>query len=163
MQTDAPAAPAGYPPHEIRTGEPTRSARLKWVVVVEETLPAGRAVNAAVCVAAATGQAVPGLLGPDAKDAAGECHPGPAIRGLPWAGCAILAASSSQLAAIRSNAAAGVLVANMPSLAQATRVHDEYLEQVSTTGTGQLSYYAVSVVGPRNTIDKMAGKLALLT
>jgi hypothetical protein len=72
-----------------------------------------------------------------------------AIRGLPWAGCPILAASSSQLAAIRSNAAAaGVLVANMPSLAQATRVHDEYLEQVSTTGTGQLSYYAVSVVGP---------------
>lgn len=63
-----------------------------------------------------------------------------AIPGLPWASCAILAASSSQLAAIRSNAAAaGVLVANMPSLAQATRVHDEYLEQVSTTGTGQLS------------------------
>ncbi len=160
MQADAPAAPAGYAPHEIRTGEPTRSARLKWVVVVEETMPEGRAVNAAVCVAAATGQAVPGLLGPDAKDAAGDCHPG-----LPWAGCTILAASSSQLAAIRRKAVAtaGVFVADMPSVAQNTRVYDEYLEQVSTTGTDQLSYYAVSVIGPRNTIDKMVRKLALLT
>lgn len=160
MQTDAPTAPVGYAPQEIRTGEPTRSARLKWVVVVEETLPAGRAVNAAVCVAAATGQAVPGLLGPDAKDAAGDCHPG-----LPWAGCTILAAASSQLVAIRRKAVttAGVFVADMPGVAQSTRVYDEYIEQVSTTDTDQLSYYAVSVIGPRNTIDKMVRKLALLT
>jgi hypothetical protein len=159
VQTDASAAVVGYAPEEIHTGEPTRSARLKWVVVVDETLPAGRAVNAAVCVAAATGQAVPGLLGPDAKDAAGDCHPG-----LPWAGCTILAASSSQLAAIRRKAVttAGVFVADMPSVAQSTRVYDEYLEQVSTTDTDQLSYYAVSVIGPRNTIDKMVRKLALL-
>jgi hypothetical protein len=60
-------------------------------------------------------------------------------------------------------AAAGVFMADMPSLAQATRVYDEYLQQVSTTGTGQLRYYAVSVIGPRNTIDKMVSKLALLT
>jgi hypothetical protein len=159
VQTDASAAVVGYAPQEIRTGEPTRSARLKWVVVVEETLSAGRAANAAVCVAAAAGQAVPGLLGPDAKDAAGDCHPG-----LPWAGCTILAASSSQLAAIRSRAVAtaGVFVADMPSVAQSTRIYDEYLEQVSTADTERLNYYAVSVIGPRNTIDKMVRKLALL-
>jgi hypothetical protein len=159
VETDAPETAVGYAPHEIRTAEPTRTARLKWVVIVDETLPAGRVVNAAVCVAAATGQAVPGLLGPDAKDGDGVCHPG-----LPWAGCAILAASSSQLAAIRSKAqvTAGVFVADMPSLAQSTRVYDEYLEQVSTTDTDELEYYAVSVIGPRNTIDKMVRKLALL-
>ena len=48
----------GYAPDEIRTDEPTRSARLKWVVIVDEALPAGRAVNSAVCVAAATSAAV---------------------------------------------------------------------------------------------------------
>jgi hypothetical protein len=35
------------------------------------------------------------------------------------------------------------------SLAQSTRVYDEYLEQVSVTGTDELEYYAVSVPGPR--------------
>jgi hypothetical protein len=56
----------GFEPEEIRTAEPTRSARLKWVVVVDEALPAGRATNAAICVAAATTAEVGGLIGPDA-------------------------------------------------------------------------------------------------
>ncbi|GII51733.1 hypothetical protein Pth03_01220 [Planotetraspora thailandica] len=149
--------PVGYAPEEILTGEPTRSARLKWVVVVDETLPAGRIVNAAVCVAAATGAAVAGLLGPDAKDASGHVHPG-----LPWAGCTILAAPPSKLAEIRAraDAAEGVFVADMPDLAQATRVYDEYLEQVSASA--ELGYYAVSVIGPRKTVDGIVRKLSLL-
>jgi hypothetical protein len=152
------AAPAvGYAPEEILTGEPTRSARLKWVVVVDEALPAGRIVNAAVCVAAATGAGVPGLLGPDAKDAAGDLHPG-----LPWAGCTILAASSSQIAEIRAKAAAeeGVYVADMPGLAQRTRVYDGYLEQMSAAE--ELDYCAVSVIGPRKRVDGIVRRLSLL-
>lgn len=47
--------------------------------------------------------------------------------------------------------------------AQDTRVYDEYLQQVSTTGTDQLRYHAVSVIVPRSTIDKMVRKLALLS
>lgn len=52
----------GFEPDEVRIGEPTRSARLKWVIVVDEALPAGRAVNAAVCVSAGTATRVAGLL-----------------------------------------------------------------------------------------------------
>lgn len=147
----------GFEPDEVRTDEPTRSARLKWVLVVDETLPAGRAVNAAVCVSAATAAGVTGLLGPDATDTAGSPHPG-----LPWAGCSVLAASPDQLAAIRAKAAAslGVFVADMPVQAQHTRVYDEYLEQVGAAA--ELAYYAVSIVGPRNRVDKIVGKLPLL-
>ena len=147
----------GFEPDEIRTGEPTRSARLKWVVVVDASLPAGRAANAAVCVSAATASGVDGLLGPDARDATGSDHPG-----LPWAGCSILAASSDQLAQVRAKAAAslGVFVADMPAAAQHTRVYDEYLTEVATTDVPQ--YYAVSIVGPRNRVDKIVGKLPLL-
>ena len=43
----------GFHPDEVDTASPTRAARLKWVVVVDEALPPGRAVNAAVCAAAA--------------------------------------------------------------------------------------------------------------
>jgi hypothetical protein len=35
------------PPEEILTSEPTRSARLEWVIVADEAIPAGLMVIAA--------------------------------------------------------------------------------------------------------------------
>lgn len=149
----------GFQPHEVDTAAPTRSARLKWVVVVDEALPPGIAANAAICTAAATAANVGGLLGPDAADADGSTHPG-----LPWAGCSVLRATQDQLAVIRAKAAAAdeVFVADMPASAQLTRVYDEYLGAVAATAGDALTYYAVSVVGARNRIDRIVGRLALL-
>lgn len=149
----------GFEPDEIRTDEPTRSARLKWVIVVDEALPAGRATNAAICVAAATTATVTGLIGPDAKDADGSPHPG-----LPWAGCSVLGAPAGRLAEIRTRAVGslGVFVADMPVQGQATRVYDEYLRQVGETAGAELAYHAISLVGPRNRIDKLVHRLGLL-
>src|SRR5690348_14744481 len=109
----------GFAPTEIDPSAPTRAARLKWVVVVDADLPAGRATNAAICTAAATSQAVAGLLGDDAVDADGHAHPG-----LPWAGCTVLAADATTLRTIRAKAAArpDFFVADMPAAAQQTRV-----------------------------------------
>ncbi|GIG27834.1 DUF2000 domain-containing protein [Cellulomonas marina] len=151
--------PVGFAPDEIRTAEPTRSARLKWVVVVAEELPPGRAVNAAVCVAAATSRAVTGLLGPDARDADGSVHPG-----LPWAGCTVLVAPAAALVALRAKAAAAadVFVADMPEAAQTTRVYDEYLAAVAGATGEDLGLLAVGVVGPRNRVDRIVGRLPLL-
>lgn len=149
----------GFAPEEVDTAAPTRSARLKWVVVVQEGLPAGRAVNAVACVAAAVGAGVRGLLGPDAVDADGSTH-----AGLPWAGCSVLAASVEQLTAIRSKAATsdGVLVVDMPEAAQLTRVYDEYLQTVSEQDADALAPLAVALVGPRNRVDRIVGRLPLL-
>lgn len=149
----------GFAPHEVDTGAPTRSARLKWVIVVDESLPPGIAANAAACVAAATAPHVAGLLGPAATDAGGHEHPG-----LPWAGCSILKGSADQLAALHARAAASdtVFVADMPAAAQLTRVYDEYLEAVGSAAPAELPYYAVGLVGPRNRVDKLVGRLPLL-
>ncbi|WP_431220615.1 DUF2000 domain-containing protein [Leifsonia xyli] len=149
----------GFLPDEVETGAPTRSARLKWVVVVDGSLPAGLAANAAICTAAATAAHVTGLLGPAAVDADGSTHPG-----LPWAGCSVLKASGDQLAAIRAKADAAddVFVADMPAAAQLTRVYDEYLQSVAASASADLPCYAVSVVGPRNRVDRIVGRLALL-
>lgn len=149
----------GFEPDEIRTDEPTRAARLKWVIVVDETLPAGRATNAAICVASATAVGVTGLLGPDAKDGGGSVHPG-----LPWAGCTVLGAPAGRLGAIRAKAvdSAGVFVADMPTYGQSTRVYDEYVRQLGETDTADVAYHAVSLVGPRNRIDKLVHRLGLL-
>ncbi|WP_113704348.1 DUF2000 domain-containing protein [Nonomuraea lactucae] len=149
----------GFAPEEIDPTAPTRAARLKWVIVVNGELPSGRAVNAAVCAAAATAASVTGLLGEEAVDSEGDSHPG-----LPWAGCSVLAADPVTLRTIRGKAAAsaGTFVADMPAAAQHTRVYAEYLETVSKTAADDIEYYAVSIVGPRNRVDKIVGRLPLL-
>ncbi len=149
----------GFAPDEIDPTTPTRAARLKWVVVVNRDLPPGRAVNAAVCVAAATSPAVTGILGDDAVDADGNVH-----AGLPWAGCTILAADTGTLRTIRAKAAssAGTFVADMPAAAQHTRVYADYLATIKETAADDIDYYAVGIVGPRNRIDKIVGKLPLM-
>ena len=149
----------GYEPDEIRLDQPTRAARLKWVVVVDESLAAGQAANAVVCVAAATATGVAGLLGPDATDADGTGH-----AGLPWAGCTVLVAPRAELARIRAKALAspGTHVADMPAAAQRTRVYTEYLAAVAGRAADDLEYLAVSLVGPRNRVDRVVGRLPLL-
>ncbi|WP_405818359.1 DUF2000 domain-containing protein [Streptomyces sp. NBC_00838] len=143
----------------VRTDLSTRHAPLKWVVVVDEDLPAGRAVNAAACMAAAVGKALPDLLGGDGHDGSGHPHPG-----LPWAGCSVLAADAATLHALREKAAAkeDVFVVDMPEPAQTSRIYDEYLDLLAGTKHEDLTYHAVSLVGPRNRIGKLVGKLPLL-
>jgi hypothetical protein len=150
--------PVGFAPEEIITSEPTRAARLKWVVVVDRTVPPGRMVNAVACVAASTGQAVSGLVGPAGADASGQAHPG-----LPWAGCSVLSAEPADLAELREKAAAseGVLVVDMPTSAQTNRVYDEYLAELAETKPADLAACAVSIVGPRNKISKLVKRFEL--
>jgi len=118
---------ADFAPEEIITSEPTRSARLKWVIVADEAVTAGLMVNAVACIAASTGAAVTGLIGLGGRDASGHSHPG-----LPWAGCTVLTASSAALAEIREKAAAdGAVVVDMPRIAQTNRVYDDYLAELA--------------------------------
>ncbi len=149
----------GYAPQETQQTEGTRAPRLKWVIVVDENLPGGRAVNAAVCVASATAAAMPGLLGPDVTDATGRAHPG-----LPWTGCSILAASAEQLAQIRARAIAAedMFHADMPTVAQHSKLYDDYIEQMANAESDGVGYYALSVIGPRNRVARMVHKLSLL-
>ncbi|MFD1713681.1 DUF2000 domain-containing protein [Amnibacterium flavum] len=149
----------GFDPGEIDTSAPTRSARLKWVIVVDDALSVGRQSNAVACVAAATQAGVSGLLGPDAVDADGARHPG-----LPWAGCTILGAGTERMTTVlaRASTRPEVFVADMAGAAQETRVYDEYLETVGRTPSSELGVRAVSLVGPRKAVDKIIGGLSLL-
>ena len=149
----------GFAPQELDFTMSTRQARLKWVVVVNADLPPGRAANAAVCAAAPTVTSVPGLLGTDATDAEGIAHPG-----LPWAGCSVLVADSATLRTIRAKAAsrADIFVADVPTAAQSTRVYGDFVAAVGRTRTEDVDYCALSIVGPRNPVDKIVGRLPLM-
>jgi hypothetical protein len=155
--TDTPRL--GYMPEEIVTSEPTRSAKYKWAIIVDTSVPVGRMVNAVACVAAATGAFVDGLIARGGPDASGHAHPG-----LPWAGCTILGGTPEEVAAARARAASSedMLVVDMPAAAQAHRVYDHYLAELARTGPGDLGVCVFSVIGPRNRVDKITKKLALL-
>ncbi len=45
MSVQTAAVRPGFDLDEVVTSEPTRSARLKWVVVVDASIPAGRALS----------------------------------------------------------------------------------------------------------------------
>lgn len=158
IEMGGPSAPR-FEPEEVVTNEPTRSARLKWVVVVNDSVPVGRMANAVACIAASTGSAVAGLVARGGPDAAGYPHPG-----LPWAGCTVLAASGEVMARTRSAAAsaAGVLVVDMPASAQTHRIYDDYLAELAGTAPEDLDPCAISIVGPRNRVDKIIKRLPLL-
>jgi hypothetical protein len=149
----------GYTTEEIRLSEPTRAARLKWVIVVDAAAPLGQQVNAAACIAASTSAAISGILGPDAVDADGT-----AVAGLPWAGCTILAAPAEQLAAIAAKAEStdGMFVSVMPLAAQTNRVYDEYRSELARTAGTDRALVGISVVGARNAVDRLVKRLSLL-
>ena len=151
--------PIGFAPEQVDQSVSTRDVPSKWVIVVDETLPAGRAVNAAACVASAIADRTAGLLGDDAVDADGVVHPG-----LPWIGCTVLGAAPARLTEIRAQAATqpDLLVVDMPTQAQHTRVYDDYLLGVGRTRAVDLSYYAVALFGPRKTVDRAVKGLRLL-
>ena len=159
MSTGVEAATVGFAPHEIDQSASTRELPSKWVVVVDQALPAGRAVNAAVCVAGATTQRTTGLLGEAAVDADESTHPG-----LPWVGCTVLGAPAQRLTDIRRQAVAqpGVAVVDMPTQAQHTRVYDDYIFAVANSRGVDLSYCAISLIGPRRIVDKLVKGLTLL-
>ncbi|GAB3456340.1 hypothetical protein GCM10027570_37750 [Streptomonospora sediminis] len=150
--------PVELGPDDITIDAPTRSARVKWVMVIDGGLDAGLAANTAGCLAAAVGRELPRLIGPGGADASGAVH-----RGLPWTGCTVLSGDADAVARVRDSAMAktGLLVVDMPSLAQVCRVYGGYLDALADTEPADIRYQGVALVGPRNKVDKIVGRLPL--
>ncbi|MED7929600.1 DUF2000 domain-containing protein [Nonomuraea sp. LP-02] len=142
---------------ERRGDLPTRELPVKWVIVLDRDLPRGLQANAAACLAASVGVAVPDIVGEGGVDAAGTAH-----AGLPWTGCTVLAAPSAIVRRIRDDAAAepDLVMADMADLAQRASVYNDYLAALADAV--EPSYYAVSLFGPRQVVERLTGRLPLL-
>ncbi|GAA3749007.1 DUF2000 domain-containing protein [Salinactinospora qingdaonensis] len=145
--------------NEIQIDLSTRELGFKWVMVVNRDLPSGLIANTTGCMAAAVGKAIPALVGPGGTDASGTDHVG-----LPWSGCTVLGAEVEKVREIRekSRTKSGLFVVDMPETAQICRVYGGYLNTLSTTASENITYHGVSIVGPRNKVDKLVGRLPLL-
>jgi hypothetical protein len=138
----------------------TRPATLpeRCVIVVDETLPPGRAANAAAVIALTVGQRHPALVGPALVDASGVVHPG-----LIPIGIAVLAASQAALAGVREKAiAAGCDVVDFPVQGQQTTDYSAFRDAVAQVATAGLQYVGVALIGPRKPVSKIVANLGLL-
>lgn len=144
---------------DVQQGVSTRSAKVKWVIVADRSLGPGLIANAAACLGAAVAATFPVMVGAAVEDASGQTH-----AGLPWGGCAILGAEAEKVREIRTKAVvrAGLFVADLSKHAQASRNYQEYRAGLASSAEDELGYYAVSLVGPRNKVDKLVGGLPLL-
>jgi hypothetical protein len=141
------------PDVEETAPEPTRC-----VIVVDSSLPPGRAANAAAVIALTLGKRHPHLGGPDLVDASGHAHPG-----LIPIGIAVLAASASELNALRSKAFKhGVDVVDFPTQGQQTTNYAEFRSRVREIPTEDLTYVGVGLYGSRKSIGRAVGRFSLL-
>jgi hypothetical protein len=147
------------PDDDVRLDVPTRKQQWKWVVVIDRALPVGLMVNAAACISAAVGTSMPHLVGPAGVDASGLTH-----EGLPWTGISVLAADAPALHELRTKAEArdGLLVLDMPEVAQRSTAYAGYLDRLAETAHEDIAYHAIGIVGPRKKVDKLVGRLGLL-
>jgi hypothetical protein len=132
---------------------PTRCA-----IVVDASLPAGRAANAAAVIALTLGRRHPHLVGPDLVDACGRAHPG-----LIPIGIAVLAASAAELNALRAKALKdGIDVVDFPSQGQQTTDYAKFGALVRQVPTEALIYVGVGLYGARKAVGRIVGRFSLL-
>jgi hypothetical protein len=132
---------------------PTRCA-----IVVDASLPAGRAANAAAVIALTLGRRHPHLVGPDLVDASGRAHPG-----LIPIGIAVLAASAVELNALRAKALKdGIDVVDFPSQGQQTTDYAKFGALVRQVPTEALIYVGVGLYGARKAVGRIVGRFSLL-
>src|SRR5829696_5943647 len=108
---------AGLYAAALMPGLDSKNGVLRCVIVVDESLPPGRAANATGMVALTLGATMAGLPGAALVDADGDVHPGLVPQGL-----AVLRAPANRLSELRAHAAASedVGVIDFPTGCQQT-------------------------------------------
>jgi hypothetical protein len=139
--------------YEDVAAEPTRCA-----IVVDGSLPVGRAANAAAVIALTLGKRHPHLAGPDLIDASGHAHPG-----LIPIGISVLAAQAVDLNTLRFKALkSGIDVVDFPSQGQQTTDYWKFGVLVREIPTDALTYVGVGLYGARKAIARIVGRFPLL-
>lgn len=134
----------------------------KLAVVVDNTLPAGLAANAAAVMTLTLGHRYGDrLIGPDLADRSNTVHPGITTVPVP-----ILTADPERIKGIKEAADTGntadTTVINFTDCALQTRTYDDYATRLRATSHDRLTYHAIAICGPRKDVQRLTGSLPLL-
>ena len=127
--------------------------------MVDETLPAGHAVNAAAVLGLAVGGRLTDSLGADGKDASGGVHAGLNTHPVP-----VVTASREQLRELRRKAGErpDLLVVGFNEIARRARVYEDYLATLAETPADDIDYAGIALFGPRNRVTALTKRFPLL-
>lgn len=139
---------------EVR--EPVVKEQRRCVIVVNESLSAGKASNAASVVALTIGQRHPDLVGAPLVSSDGHVHAGLIPIGIP-----ILKATADQLAVLRRKSLEQCDVVDFPVQGQATTDYRAFLAAVNAVPDDALQYLAIGLVGTKKKVGNLVSGLAL--
>lgn len=133
----------------------------KCVVVIDEALPSGIAVNTGVILGMTMGKHMPEAIGADVVDEDGNEH-----RGIITFPVPVLKAGQEVLKELRHKLNQPefkeLLTTDFSDLAQGCMVYSEFIEKMSRTPEEQLNYLGIAVCGPKKLVNKLTGNLPLL-
>lgn len=132
---------------------------VKCVMVIDEALPLGLAVNTATVLAITLGHRTGSLVGPDVVDGSAQVHTGITTLPIP-----ILKAQGAVIKAIRQQAAGikNLFVVDFSHIAQRTKTYRDYTQQMAALTSPHIEYLGIALYGEKKAINKLTGNLPLL-
>lgn len=130
----------------------------KCAIVIDKDLSRGLAINAASVIGISFGRTVTNLVGPDMQSMDNVNYPGVIYSPLP-----ILLANNEHIQKLSEIAEKDEEVYSVPfsALAQSCKTYDEYGEKISSVNSEHIELVAVGIIGPKKTVNKHTGNLAL--
>lgn len=136
-------------------------AKEKCVVVIDEALPSGIAVNTGVILGMTMGKHMPEVIGRDVRDKDGNVHLGIISFPVP-----VLKGSQEILKdlghKLNQPEFRELLVTDFSDLAQGCGIYSEFMEKMSKTPEEQLQYLGIALCGSKKMVNKLTGNLPLL-
>ncbi len=143
---------SSIPINEITSRQPERC-----VIVLNEDLPAGKAVNAAAVIALTVGQRHPVLVGPPLIDAEQCEYPGLIPICIP-----VLAASADELKKLLESCRRLALdKVIFPVEGQETTRYEEFTAMVQTQRAEQLQLLGMAIIGGKKDVRKLTAQCKL--
>ncbi len=130
----------------------------KCVIVIDEGLTLGLAMNALSVIGVSVGRTLEGIVGKDLHTKDEREYPGVIKSPLP-----ILKSSKSVLIAIHElfEEMGDVKLFPFSSLAQSCRTYDEYENKLVGKNSGDIELSGLGIVGIKKSVNKLTGNLPL--
>ncbi len=133
-------------------------ASQRCVILIDDSLPSGKAANAAAVMALTMGMRQPHLVGGALVDGAGNAHPGLIPIGLP-----VLEAPAADFPRLREKAlAAGLDVVDFPVEGQQTTDYAEFQRLFAEVDPESVQYLGMMVYGTKKRVSRLVGRYGLL-
>lgn len=132
----------------------------KYVIVIDQALPAGIIANTAAVLSLSVGKLSPEIVGGDFHDGEGRAH-----RGITTLPVPVLKGSGESVKQMRETARQyepELTVIDLSSATRTSRSYQEYQAQIQATPVDQLEYLGIALYGPKKLVNRLTGNLGLL-